>query len=221
MKAYAALDSAPITILITGFGPFPGAPFNPTAALVRHLAKLRRPALADVKIVPHVFTTSYAAVDRDLPRLIAEHRPDALLMFGLHGRAKAIRIETRARNALALLPDVSGKVLRRGVIAPQAPASLAIRMPARQLLHAAHRARVPALLSRDAGRYLCNYLCWRATEAAAGPNGPKLTAFIHVPPLRRVARPMAFDRKRRFTATDLACAGETILMAMVAAVNRP
>src|SRR5262245_45078635 len=60
------------TILVTGFGPFPGAPFNPTMPLVGRLARLRRPALADIKIVPHIFPTSYAAVDRELPRLIAE-----------------------------------------------------------------------------------------------------------------------------------------------------
>ena len=45
------------TILITGFGPFPGAPVNPTTALARHLARLRRPGLADVRLVGHVFTT--------------------------------------------------------------------------------------------------------------------------------------------------------------------
>ena len=33
-------------ILITGFGPFPGAPFNPTMALVKRLTELRRPAFA-------------------------------------------------------------------------------------------------------------------------------------------------------------------------------
>ena len=37
-----------LTILVTGFGPFPGAPFNPTGPLVERLARLRRPALADV-----------------------------------------------------------------------------------------------------------------------------------------------------------------------------
>src|SRR5437762_13061544 len=97
------------TVLVTGFGPFPGAPFNPTGPLVERLARLRRPALGDVTIVPHVFQTSYAAVDRELPELIARHKPDALLMFGLAPRAKALRIETRARNALTLLPDVSGQ----------------------------------------------------------------------------------------------------------------
>ena len=40
--------------------------------------------LADVTIIPHVFQTSYAAVDRDLPKLLAKYRPDALLMLGLH-----------------------------------------------------------------------------------------------------------------------------------------
>ena len=86
------------TILLTGFGPFPGAPFNPTGPLVERLARLRRPGLADVKIVAHVFPTSYAAVDRDLPKLIAKHKPDALLMFGLApARARAAHRDPRAQ----------------------------------------------------------------------------------------------------------------------------
>jgi hypothetical protein len=105
------------TIVITGFGPFPGAPFNPTGPLVQRLTRMRRPALADTKIVAHIFPTSYAAVDRDLPRLIAKHKPDALLMFGLAPRAKTIRIETRARNSVSLLPDAGGISLRRLTIA--------------------------------------------------------------------------------------------------------
>lgn len=128
------------TILITGFGTFPGAPYNPTIELVRKLTALRRPALVDVKIVGHVFETSYAAVDRDLPALIERHRPDALLMFGLAARTKYIRIETRARNALALLPDASGKVLRRGTIAPGGPPDRMMPAPQRRLLAAARTA---------------------------------------------------------------------------------
>ena len=168
------------TILITGFGPFPGAPYNPTMKLVRTLARLRRPAQAETRIVAHIFKTSYAAVDRDLPDLIARHQPAALLMFGLHGRAKAIRIETRARNALALLPDASGRALRRGVIAPHAPPARRMPMPAQRLLAAARTTRLPAALSRDAERYLCNYLCWRSAE-----RGVRLAAIVHVPPVRR------------------------------------
>ncbi|MFA6267966.1 MAG: pyroglutamyl-peptidase I [Pseudolabrys sp.] len=219
------------TILITGFGPFPGAPYNPTVKLVRALARIRRPALADTTIVAHVFKTSYAAVDRDLPALIAQHRPDALLMFGLHGRARAIRIETRARNALALLPDASGKVLRRSVIAPEGACARKMPMPARRLLAAVRETRLPAVLSRDAGRYLCNYLCWRATE-----SGVRLATFVHVPKVARNARPKralkhpSFRARalharrgmtnRHFTAAGLARVGEHVLVALNAAVNR-
>jgi len=202
------------TILVTGFGPFPGAPFNPTAPLVRRLARARRPALAEVAIVPHVFATSYAAVDRELPR------PDALLMFGLAPRAGFLRIETRARNALALMPDVGGAKLRGRAIAVNEPMALAMPAPARRLLAAARGARLPAALSHDAGRYLCNYLCWQAALAARrGSNfGPKIAAFVHVPNTGR--KPMRKGRKRRFTLDDLTRAGARILVATATAARR-
>src|SRR5712692_4936949 len=56
-------------VLITGFGPFPGAPFNPSAALAKALARRRRPALAGIERSTYVFATTYASVDRELPKL--------------------------------------------------------------------------------------------------------------------------------------------------------
>lgn len=200
------------TILVTGFGPFPGAPFNPTGPLVKRLARLRRPALADVKIVPHIFPTSYAAVDRDLPKLIARHKPDALLMFGFATRTRHLRIETRARNALALLPDAGGSSPRGRAIAANAPAALPMPTPARRLLAAVRTAGVKAALSRDAGRYLCNYLCWRATEATGKPRGPRLAAFVHVPNIAHGARRPG--KRRRLTLDDLTRAGSALLVAV-------
>ncbi len=207
------------TLLVTGFGPFPGAPFNPTTPLVKRLALLRRPGLVDVRIVGHVFPTSYRTVERDLPALIARYKPDALLMFGLATRAKRMRIETRARNTLALLPDVKGATVHRTKIAPGGPAALAMPAPAVRLMNAAGGARVPTVLSRDAGRYLCNYLCWRAAEAVSAKGGPRLAAFIHVPPISRVPRRSRPD-KRRILHDDLARAGTRLLMALAAAARR-
>ena len=205
-----------ITILITGFGPFPGAPFNPTGPLVERLARMRRPALAGVTIVPHVFQTSYEAVDRDLPKLIARHKPDALLMFGLALRAKTLRIETRARNALALLPDVSGQSLRRHTIVKGGPSAMALPARARHLFAVSRAARIPLVVSRDAGRYLCNYLCWRAAEAAAR-DGPRIASFVHVPPVARFARRPG--QQRRLTFDDLSRAGSRFLVAVVMAAR--
>ncbi len=205
------------TILVTGFGPFPGAPCNPTGPLVERLAQMRRPALANVKLVRHIFATSYASVDRDLPMLIARHKPDALLMFGLATRTPHLRIETRARNALALLPDAGGASPRGRAIAAGAVAVLAMPAPARRLLAGVRGTRVPAALSRDAGRYLCNYLCWRAAEATGKAGGPRLAAFVHVPNIARTARRPA--KRRKFTLDDLARAGAAVLVAIAASAR--
>jgi len=193
---------API-ILVTGFGPFPGAPFNPTGPLVERLARLRP---GGAKIVTHIFETSYAAVDRDLPKLIARHRPQALLMFGLAGRARVLRIETRARNELAQLPDAAGKTPRRTAIEPGGPVALA--MPAQRLLAAVRGTGVPARRSRDAGTYLCNYLCWCAARASGKAGGPRLAAFVHVP---LVVTGRKAPKKGRVKLDDLVRAGTAVL----------
>src|SRR5262249_56495440 len=104
------------TALITGFGPFPGAPFNPTEALVRRLAARRRPALADVVRVAHVFATRYATVEAELPGLVARHRPDVLLMFGLAARTPGLRIEPRARNAVSRLVPAARRQARPAAV---------------------------------------------------------------------------------------------------------
>src|SRR4029434_504790 len=121
------------TILVTGFGPFPGAPFNPTGALVEKLVRLRRPMRADVTVVTHIVRPSYAVLDDEFPKLIANHKPDALLMFGLAPRAKAVRIETRARNALTSFPDVSGHLLNRRSIVGGGPPALLLPTQTRYL----------------------------------------------------------------------------------------
>ena len=114
-----------LRILITGFGPFPGAPFNPTMPLVKRLTQLRRPAFDNVEMTGHIFHVTYATVDRELPKLIAKHRPQALLMFGLADRTTHVRIETRARNAVTTrFPDADRNHARKGSIVGGADAMM-------------------------------------------------------------------------------------------------
>jgi len=201
-------------ILLTGFGPFPRAPVNPTVALVARLARIGR--RHGIDCVAHVFDTSYAAVDRELPALIAAHRPDAIVMFGLAAGRKAVSVEAFARNrASSSFPDAARATPRRGTIAPGAPASVRGRAPFIRLIAAARATRVRAALSRNAGNYLCNYVYWRALEAAAQPGGPRLAVFVHVPSVAAKFRPRAGRRRgRRFTLDALARAGRAILIAV-------
>jgi pyroglutamyl-peptidase len=209
-------DTGVKTILLTGFGPFPGAPFNPTAALIGALMRRRRPAFAGVKFIGHVFQTSYAAVDHDLPSLVSRHRPAAIVMFGLATRTKHVRLERLARNRRSIVaPDAAGSAAPKAIIDPRRPAVLFGRVAFAALLQAARRSRVAAVYSFDAGRYLCNYAYWRAAVLMRD-RGAKVI-FIHVPlvacaPRRRRGRP------RRIGHADLLRVGEAVLRQMIAEI---
>jgi pyroglutamyl-peptidase len=207
----------PLTVLITGFGPFPGAPFNPTGALVELLARQSR-VQPGTRRVAHVFATSYDTVDRELPALIARERPAALVMFGLAQRIRHVRIETLARNTLSRVhADVAGVLPTENAIAADGPATLTLPAPAQRLLAAARAAGARAALSRDAGSYLCNYLCWRASEGATSAGGPQVATFVHVPLVHPLSTTTPGATPR--TLGDLMQAGEAIVAAATMAAR--
>jgi pyroglutamyl-peptidase len=202
-----------LRILLTGFGAFPGAPYNPTQPLVARLERLRRPALDDVVLASHIFPVTYAAVDRQLPEVLAKEKPDALLMFGLAARTPYLRVETRARNAVTMLwPDAANTRSTKRGISGDADAMTFGPHTAR-LLRAARLTGIDARSSRDAGAYLCNYLSWRAIENVRA-GGPQLAAFIHIPLLARSGAVRRLGAPR-ITLEELVDAGEAMLMEMV------
>ena len=204
-----------LRILLTGFGPFPGAPYNPTQPLVARLVRLRRPAFDGVELASHIFPVTYADVDRQLPELLARHKPHALLMFGLAARTSFLRVETRARNAVTMLwPDANNTRARKGAIAREADAMMFGPHTAR-LLRAARLTGIDARPSRDAGSYLCNYLSWRAIERVNVGGGPALAAFIHIPLLARGGAARRKGAASRITLEELVDAGEAMLLDMV------
>src|SRR5216683_6925574 len=131
------------TILITGFGRFPGSPVNPSGVVAARLAKRRRPALAGTRRVAHVFATRYDAVDRELSALLAREKPDIVVMFGVATRSHRVRVEQRARNRIALLPDAGGYRPATRAIAPNRDA-MRNSLPIARLVKAARTAGVAA-----------------------------------------------------------------------------
>jgi pyroglutamyl-peptidase len=196
-----------LTVLITGFGRFPGAPFNPSGPLALRLARCRRPALAGMRRVAHVFATRYEAVDRELPALLARERPDIVLLFGVAPRARHIRIEELGRNRVSVLfPDAGGFRPTQPFIALRSVARRN-RLPFARLVRAARLSGAKAVRSRNAGAYLCNYAYWKALERAGA--GSRVVAFIHIPPIAR-------SQLGRHTARldDFVRAAEAILVAL-------
>ncbi|EJW13712.1 Pyrrolidone-carboxylate peptidase [Rhodovulum sp. PH10] len=178
------------TILVTGFGAFPGAPRNPTTRMVATLLHGRHARRSDLRLVGHVFPTCWEAVDRELPALLKREQPDAVLLLGVATRANTVRIERVARNRASVLrPDAAKRSPSKRSIAPGAPLFRPGRFPAASLCAALRAAGARPVFSRDAGGYLCNYAYWRALEAAEQPDGPRLVVFVHVPPLPLAPRP--------------------------------
>ncbi len=195
------------TLLVTGFGPFPGWERNPTPAMVKAVQRLRLPG---VRIVGHVFNTVYAEVARDLPALIATHRPGAILMFGLAGKAGHVRIEMHAHNVTTRrTKDASGAFHTSPEIAKDAPWRVSTAFRCGPLAARLRRSGLNARPSPSAGEYLCNFAYWLALEAVARGQ-VKRALFVHVPlPVRSAAARRAGRSPalaRRLTEADLAYA---------------
>jgi pyroglutamyl-peptidase len=210
---------ARLKVLVAGFGPFPGAPKNPSGQLALAVAYSRRLAASGAKIVGAVIPTIYREVSSTLIDTLKAENPDVILMFGLAGSTPFMRIETRAANvASGLHPDAAGEKPADHSLIAGAPQILNAHAPVHSLLAAARRARVLAKLSTDAGRYICNAAFFHALDCERNTGRPKLIAFVHIPwpRVRRPHRPRARKRSNPSFAI-LTRAGEEILLALIAA----
>ncbi|GGC73895.1 pyroglutamyl-peptidase I family protein [Chelatococcus reniformis] len=175
-----------LRIVVTGFGPFPGMPANPTALLAPALARSRRLARNGLDVTAIVLDTSYVRLEPRIGALLASPAPDVLLMLGVAGRAKVLRVEARGLGrANTTSADAAGRTPRRRPRGPLIRRSRVALVPA---VVALRRRRLPADRSIDAGRYLCN----AAYHEALGQADGTLVVFVHVPK----PRPHAGTRRR-------------------------
>ena len=108
-------------ILLTGFGPFPGVPTNPSGWLAETLAeRLPAPELQG-RIHARIFPTEWQAAAL-LPNLCETLQPHVMIHFGVSEHAKTFRIEHSAHNRAAPRADAAGAL-------PACPSDLSPREP--------------------------------------------------------------------------------------------
>jgi pyroglutamyl-peptidase len=203
-----------IRILITGFGPFPGAPFNPTMHIVRHLVRLKRPGFADVERLGRVLPTEWGML-QVFRQTIRQCKPDAVLMFGLAGRRRMVTPEARAVNlAGQLRTDVDGRTPASRHLAFAAPSHRRGVIDPVRMVASMRRAGIAACVSRNAGNYLCNALYWTALET----NVPAI--FVHIPRPRNLKRSTLTGKYKRPKMTTIMRAAEIALLFALAAVPK-
>ncbi|HRE20354.1 MAG TPA: hypothetical protein PKW21_04895, partial [Rhabdaerophilum sp.] len=89
--------------LITGFGPFPGVPHNPSGDLMRKVAAAARWQRLGWTMEGVLFPTGYSIVSRTITeRAQAGPSPAFVVMLGVAARAKWLRVELRAKNRVSI-----------------------------------------------------------------------------------------------------------------------
>jgi pyroglutamyl-peptidase len=128
-----------VEVVVTGFGPFPGQPVNPTEALVTDL-------LDDPTIAGTVLPVSWTRAADIAEQLADEHPEAAIVAFGVAAGAEAIRIEQWAHNLDdSDRPDVDGDTRSGTPIIEAAPSAWAPGCPSRNW---SRHCRTPASPSR-------------------------------------------------------------------------
>lgn len=194
------MNSPRVRVAVAGFGPFPGVPNNPSGEIVRALAKMQRFRAANIALDAAIFETAYGAAEAALEKLIAK-KPDAIVLFGVAGVAKHIRVETIARNRASVLhPDHARFTPHTRKLVADGAERIGVRGPAMRMRAAIRGTGAKAGPSIDAGGYLCNAVFYRALTMTAALTPAPLTFFIHVPP----AGARAFSMKMLIRAGEAA-----------------
>ncbi|HEY8300170.1 MAG TPA: pyroglutamyl-peptidase I [Methyloceanibacter sp.] len=168
-------------ILLTGFGPFPGVPTNPSAWLAETLAEgLPAPDLHG-RIQARIFPTEWqaAALVADLCETL---QPHVMIHFGVSEHAKTFRIEHSAHNRTAPRADAGGALPASPVILGEGAGRLDTAFPAAALARHLKTNGVAVVTSHSAGHYLCNFLYYHSLDWALRQSAPPLVLFVHVPP---------------------------------------
>lgn len=165
-----------VSALVTGFGPFPRVPRNPSQLLVERLEE----SIAGLTLHRRILPTEYRAAGPLIESLLDELQPDICLCIGVARAGDALRLETTARNfGTAQTSDQSGFTFS-GPIAAAAPETYAATLPLDRI-HAALRERGHSVaLSNDAGGYVCNYVFFTARHHIARSRLPTACGFLHI-----------------------------------------
>ncbi len=169
------------TIVLTGFGPFPGVPVNASATLVTRLANAARTRFPTHETVHDILPTEWNEVPERLRKLINLESVVLVLHFGVAQDAAGFRLELVGRNLQTSLQDTVGNLPKSVRVIEDGPDLLATTVPAERIAARLMGLGLPCTTSDNAGTYLCNALFYHSLAAAHGARDPHLAGFVHIP----------------------------------------
>uniref|UniRef100_UPI00398EBCA5 pyroglutamyl-peptidase 1 n=1 Tax=Pristiophorus japonicus TaxID=55135 RepID=UPI00398EBCA5 len=169
------MDSDTQLVLVTGFGPFRQYVMNPSWAAVQELKKLgvgENVGLVTVELPVH-----YQRARELLTRLWETQEPQLAVHVGVATGSKVIVLEQCARNRGYTDCDVGGCCPPGNCCVEGGPDTLESLVNMRAICKRLSGRDIGIIHSRDAGRYLCDYVYYVSLH-----HGNRKAGFIHVPP---------------------------------------
>ena len=169
------------TVLLTGFGAFPGVAANATETLVPQLAAAARERFPDFDIVEAVLPVDWNRAPELLQSLLEANAPRLALHFGVSLRTEDFRIERLSRNVCEPRRDACGALPAEVAVVRSGADTLSTTLPIERIVARLKAIGVPCCTSDDAGAYLCNALLYHSLAAASTEATPHIAGFVHVP----------------------------------------
>lgn len=168
-------------VLITGFAPFPSQPVNATQMLAPAIAAAARHAFPDIVMSAAILPTEWKRGLWTMEDLLLTETPDIVVAFGIATRAKGFEIETRAVNECNDAADAAGCKADHTTLVESAPTYLSAAWPVSDILRRLRARAIPAIPSRNAGRYLCNAVLFQTLDTARHLPRLSTVGFVHLP----------------------------------------
>jgi pyroglutamyl-peptidase len=200
-------------ILVTGFDPFGGEPINPSWEAVRRLPD----AVKSIEIIKAQIPTSFGRSADVVRAAILEHDPDVVICIGQAGGQLAISAERVASNVSeGRIPDNDGKQPIDTRIRADGPAAYFTSLPVEAMVTAMKKTGIPAVVSNNAGAYVCNHLMYQVLYMIDHEFPGKRAGFVHVPyaPQQVVNKPgqpaLGIDEMVTVLAASIGAIGQVI-----------
>lgn len=171
---------SPHTVLLTGFGPFPGVPANASAELARGAVRSARRAFPAFRFVAAVLPTEWHRAPELVATLQNRFRPCLALHLGVASGELGIRLETCAKNVCRSSPDAAGLLPISTSLCIDGPAERRANIKNAEIAALLQARGTRCTISGDAGGYLCNAVLYQSL-ASAEARGCGAVGFVHIP----------------------------------------
>lgn len=171
-------------ILITGFEAFGGQDINPSREVLNLIPDEldHRCSGGKVEIFKITIPTTIGESMEVIRNAVERYRPDVVLSIGQAGGRADITLEAVGANEADFpIPDNKGNMPRGEKIYEDAPDAYFTSIPNKRIVAGILAKGIPASISRSAGTYVCNYVCYAVCDYLRRNYPNARSGFMHVP----------------------------------------